>query len=267
LIYPNNQDPNNPKVRIVPAGEGVKIVNVDRIEAQKEEDNARLFGLILPLGWMVFSYISWIMHWISDVIYAATLIVGVFLLIGFNLGSQFRTRETVRTPKLLVDNSGKKTAPFFEGTGARAGALLGDVRHDPLQCFYGFNVLYLQKEGQNGLEFEKKPFAELWGEMFEKYHKEVIRNEKGYEAIMLPPDEKIFTLGYEGGKPVLSRILSLNKQPFEGELIELTVGNKTVALTPEHKVDTSNGYKEAGKISKKDNLITLVKVELAKIFN
>ena len=36
-------------------------------------------------------------------------------------------------PKLIVDNSGKKTAPFVDATGAKAGALLGDVKHDPLQ--------------------------------------------------------------------------------------------------------------------------------------
>ncbi len=36
-------------------------------------------------------------------------------------------------PKLIVDNSGKRNAPFEDATGAKSGALLGDVRHDPLQ--------------------------------------------------------------------------------------------------------------------------------------
>jgi Lon-like ATP-dependent protease len=36
-------------------------------------------------------------------------------------------------PKLIVDNSGRKTAPFIDATGSKAGALLGDVKHDPLQ--------------------------------------------------------------------------------------------------------------------------------------
>ncbi|MGV8176573.1 MAG: ATP-dependent protease LonB [Candidatus Bilamarchaeaceae archaeon] len=39
----------------------------------------------------------------------------------------------VMGPKLIVDNTGKTTAPFVEATGAKAGALLGDVKHDPLQ--------------------------------------------------------------------------------------------------------------------------------------
>jgi len=33
----------------------------------------------------------------------------------------------------IIDNSVKKNAPFEDATGARAGALLGDVLHDPLQ--------------------------------------------------------------------------------------------------------------------------------------
>ncbi|MEW6748496.1 MAG: ATP-dependent protease LonB [Candidatus Micrarchaeota archaeon] len=37
------------------------------------------------------------------------------------------------TPKLIVDNSERSAAPFIDATGSRAGSLLGDCRHDPLQ--------------------------------------------------------------------------------------------------------------------------------------
>jgi Lon-like ATP-dependent protease len=36
-------------------------------------------------------------------------------------------------PNMLVDNTDTPTAPFEDATGAHAGALLGDVRHDPFQ--------------------------------------------------------------------------------------------------------------------------------------
>ena len=36
-------------------------------------------------------------------------------------------------PNLLVNHAGQQTAPFEDATGAHAGALLGDVRHDPFQ--------------------------------------------------------------------------------------------------------------------------------------
>jgi len=41
--------------------------------------------------------------------------------------------DTGSGPKLLIDNTGKKNAPFIDATGTKAGALLGDVKHDPLQ--------------------------------------------------------------------------------------------------------------------------------------
>src|SRR5208283_2361238 len=36
-------------------------------------------------------------------------------------------------PKLIVDNTGMTHAPFIDATGTKAGALFGDIRHDPLQ--------------------------------------------------------------------------------------------------------------------------------------
>ncbi|MFH1586441.1 MAG: ATP-binding protein [Candidatus Diapherotrites archaeon] len=268
LIYPNSEDANTPKVRVMRAGEGQKVLQRARLDAKGQEDNIRLMGLLLPLGWFIITWLMYAVFGLMHVnVYAASLILGGFLIVALALGSQMKIRQGTTIPKLLINNAGKKIAPFIEATGARAGALLGDVRHDPLQCFYGFNVLYLQKEDQNGSEFVEKPFLELWEEMYEKYGKEVIRNSKGYEAIMIPPEEKIYTLGHKDGKVILSRILSLNRQPFEGELVELKVGDKTVSLTPEHKVDTAKGDKEAGQISERDGLIKLVKVELAKILS
>ncbi|VVB99182.1 Archaeal Lon protease [uncultured archaeon] len=133
LIYPNDDDPNTPLVKVAKAGEGQKVIEQSRMEGKAQDDNLRLMGIILPAGWFLLSYILWAMKYIPDVVYAATMIMGAILLFGFVIGAQMRVRGGVVTPKLLVNNSGKKIAPFFDGTGARAGALLGDVRHDPLQ--------------------------------------------------------------------------------------------------------------------------------------
>ena len=48
------------------------------------------------------------------------------------LGKRFMITEQAG-PKLIVDNTERTTAPFVDATSSRAGALLGDVRHDPLQ--------------------------------------------------------------------------------------------------------------------------------------
>lgn len=133
IVYENNVDPQNPIVKTAKAGEGKKIVEQAQLEAQKEEGNLRMISMIFPLGWFLLSYIIWSLKMISDIVYTGTLLLGGFLIVGFALSSQLRVRNKISVPKVLVDNSGKKIAPFAEGTGARAGALLGDVRHDPLQ--------------------------------------------------------------------------------------------------------------------------------------
>jgi Lon-like ATP-dependent protease len=133
LIYPNSEDSNNPKVRIVKAGNGKKILDSARLEIRKAEDSMRLISFILPVGWMILAGVFWQIGWYSDIIFAALLLIGAVLLIGLSVGGQMRNKESGAVPKLLVNNLAKKVAPFFEATGARAGALLGDVRHDPLQ--------------------------------------------------------------------------------------------------------------------------------------
>ncbi len=133
LIYPNDADSNNPKVKLVSAGQGKKILDEQRIESEKEQANSRMVVMLLPLAWFIITYIVWSLGWMPDVVFAAMLILGGFFVVAFALGSQMKAKDTNRTPKLLIDNAKKKIAPFIEATGARAGALLGDVRHDPLQ--------------------------------------------------------------------------------------------------------------------------------------
>lgn len=58
----------------------------------------------------------------------------LFMLSGVAAGMQRRMAPfEAPTPKLIVDNTGNRTAPFVDATGSKAGALLGDVKHDPLQ--------------------------------------------------------------------------------------------------------------------------------------
>lgn len=59
-----------------------------------------------------------------------------YIIIPFfkNFGSITRLPSfQSNAPKLIVDNSNRLSAPFIDATGAKAGALLGDVKHDPFQ--------------------------------------------------------------------------------------------------------------------------------------
>ncbi len=133
LVYPNKADPNNPKVRTVRAGEGKKIVEQATLNHMQKDNGSRMLSFILPLGWFILASILFNFGFIGEITFAALIILGGFILIGFALGSQMKMKSENDVPKLLIDNSGKKIAPFIEATGARAGSLLGDVRHDPLQ--------------------------------------------------------------------------------------------------------------------------------------
>ncbi len=133
LIYPNEEDQNNPLVRVVRAGEGQKILEKTRLEAKAFDDNARLLSMLIPLGWFLLNFILWRLGFMSDIVFAATLVLGGFVMVAAILGSQMKMKLGSATPKLLINNAGKRVAPFVDATGARAGSLLGDVRHDPLQ--------------------------------------------------------------------------------------------------------------------------------------
>lgn len=124
LIYYNPEDPNNPKVRVVPAGKGKQIVNAHKAEAQKNSQLRNLIIVCSMLGILVFAFV----YMNSQFMWAVIAVLLLLLLLRY-----VTPKETVITPKLLVSNQGRTTAPFIDATGAHAGALLGDVRHDPFQ--------------------------------------------------------------------------------------------------------------------------------------
>ena len=102
------------------------------------------FGMVFLIA-ILFAVSIGVALWLklfSDVILAAFIIVGGIFLAIFIFASAFASglktlrlggREGETAPKLLIDNSKKGKAPFIDATGARAGALLGDCRHDPYQ--------------------------------------------------------------------------------------------------------------------------------------
>ena len=122
LVYPNMEDNHNPLIGVMPAGEGKNVVTNYKIKAKGQEERKNMFMiaiiiLILIIGFMMKQYL------------AAIIAAGIVLLVLM----QMKPRSTVMVPKLLINNDRKNMAPFIDATGAHAGALLGDVRHDPYQ--------------------------------------------------------------------------------------------------------------------------------------
>jgi Lon-like ATP-dependent protease len=122
LAYPNHEDQNTPRIRSVPAGEGKHIVARHREQANRAETTKYFIFLIFILAIIVWGVVR------QQEFLA--LLIAVILFLGIQ---SMRGRSTALIPKMLVDNSDKEHPPFIDGTGAHAGALLGDVRHDPFQ--------------------------------------------------------------------------------------------------------------------------------------
>ena len=125
LVFPNPEDENMPKIKTVPACQGRRIVEKYR-EKAKSQENVKSYILLLVMFTVMFALFLQFT--------ATTLLMGIFVIILTMMAlSNMRFRNTVLVPKLLVDNCGRTKAPFIDATGAHAGALLGDVRHDPFQ--------------------------------------------------------------------------------------------------------------------------------------
>jgi len=122
LVFPNHEDPNQPKIKTVPAGEGRKIIEAYRKEALKRSQARNFIMLLLVFFIMAYAALEGQFIW--------GIIAGCFLFI---LMRYITPKEERNVPKLLVNNAEKVTAPFEDATGCHAGALFGDVRHDPFQ--------------------------------------------------------------------------------------------------------------------------------------
>ncbi|HJJ28874.1 MAG TPA: ATP-dependent protease LonB [Methanocorpusculum sp.] len=122
LTYPNPEDNNNPIIRVVPAGRGKEIVARHKEDAKRQASSKNTLMIVLVVGVIIIALIS------------GQLIMG--LLIALFVFFMFKTmmpKDNALVPKLLVSNKPDSTAPFIDATGSHAGALLGDVRHDPFQ--------------------------------------------------------------------------------------------------------------------------------------
>lgn len=122
LVYPNIEDNHNPLIGAMPSGEGKKVVANYKMKSKGQEERKNMImmviiSLILIVGFVMQQY------------FVAIIAAGIIFLAL----QQMKPKSTIMVPKLLINNDNHKTAPFVDATGAHAGALLGDVRHDPYQ--------------------------------------------------------------------------------------------------------------------------------------
>ena len=132
LVYNNHEDNNEPRVRVVPAGKGKEIVQVQKAQAmiekeKKAKSQMMIVGLIIMFGvlWFIASGFN------NPMIVFYSLIAAAFVFMAMRYTNQ--RNDSANVPKGLVLHDKDMNAPFIDATGTHAGALLGDVRHDPFQ--------------------------------------------------------------------------------------------------------------------------------------
>lgn len=122
LVYPNMEDNHNPLIGAMPAGEAKKVVTNYKVKAKGSEERKNMLMMVIIAFILIVGF--YMRQFLAAVIAAGI----VFLAL-----QQMKPKSSVMVPKLLINNANHKTAPFIDATGAHAGALLGDVRHDPYQ--------------------------------------------------------------------------------------------------------------------------------------
>ncbi len=141
ISFENPNDENQPLVRVLPAGQGREVVSRSRMQSSGffRHQNIIMFALLilaLVTPWWAFNHYSLIGGpLLGGMMFLAFFVGGIVFLSSFVLFMNIsrRTEGKGRVPKLVVDNFNRQQAPFLDATGAHAGALLGDVLHDPFQ--------------------------------------------------------------------------------------------------------------------------------------
>jgi Lon-like ATP-dependent protease len=169
LVYRNINDENHPTIKTVKTypnieagkplgdGQGRLMIQKERMKGKMDMGRGRgnsvaMIIMIVVLALVALSFTSLITGYrliligaliLGIMIFGSVIIfVGTFRRAGLMPGT-FDTNE----PKLIVDNTGMTHAPFYDGTGARAGHLFGDVKHDPLQSGGLGTPAHLRVEG------------------------------------------------------------------------------------------------------------------------
>jgi Lon-like ATP-dependent protease len=131
LTYHNAKDPNQPNILTVDAGKGPEVIVDMRRRARRKKIVGKTIEwtlIIAILGgglWFFLEKEQW-----ESLMFSFLVVLFLFMIF-----KQRKDPVMFAVPKLLMGHDPKKEthAAYVDATGSHAGALLGDVRHDPFQ--------------------------------------------------------------------------------------------------------------------------------------
>jgi lon-related putative ATP-dependent protease len=274
LVYPNPLDENMPIMRVVKTypkdrklpkgapeiGEGRRIIEETRMKRITggggfSPSLIMLVVLVLALLYLSFSgFVQGDNKWVIAAAVLGLFVFGAAMVLASGVSRRVGGFEN-NEPKLIVDNSGKKTAPFVDATGAKAGALFGDVRHDPLQCIpKGENVVL---DNGNLVSIER---------IVDPYFAAVEEGEVALEK------SEVNVLGGVDSKFVFSpaAIRRVYRRKYCGKLVNLkTRGGSLIRVTPNHPIAVLDAggkpaYQVAGYMRVGDRVVIPEKIDCEK---
>jgi Lon-like ATP-dependent protease len=128
VIRANTDSRLLPRVARVPAGDGVRVVAAEEVRAHRERQGlSYLLALAVAVALIIGGVLALV---VSPYTLAGGVLAAIALLM---LRRHLLAAPVVAGQRVLIDRSGQDRAPFVDATGAQAGGLLGDVRHDPFQ--------------------------------------------------------------------------------------------------------------------------------------
>lgn len=140
ICYHNPEDPNEPRIRAVPAGKGKEIVHAQKAEAMQQKEKKA--GVMMTIMFMIILLALFLSFRPAEgggpfpfTFDPMILLLGILIAVIIFVFTRYtgHRQETLLIPKILVTHEEGDEAPFIDATGAHAGALLGDVKHDPFQ--------------------------------------------------------------------------------------------------------------------------------------
>ena len=131
VSYHNPEDFNEPRIRVFPAGKGKAIVAEQKAMAAAQKAQKNTMYIYACLGIIILGVLGGILY--NNFTLTLIAILGAFFIMMIFRSPMQQGRDIVIVPKVIVGHDPQDTPPFVDATGTHAGALLGDVRHDPFQ--------------------------------------------------------------------------------------------------------------------------------------
>ena len=211
LASENPETPLLPRIEAIATGQGEKRVQEKRAALRRALVSERYLFTVASVATGIVGFYYFLREG-RDLTYLAGAAFVLFLLWlakRFLLG-----RRSGQTPKILVNNGRKTSAPFIDATGSQGGNLLGDVRHDPYQSGGG----------------ETRPHQLLEAGAIHRAHRGVLFIDE-VATISMESQQNLLTAIQEKSMPILGRSpgssgIMVRSEPAPCDFLLILAGNE-----------------------------------------